>query len=101
MQSSNFQTGSSSIGSSHQLRRPCCGTQAELNVGSTERMISTGFGGLLIASGLLRGRGAADLRAARIELAQPGQPAARFCSAWCRDDYAARQAAAVTAGRRA
>jgi hypothetical protein len=31
------------------------------------------------------------LRAERIELARAGQRPIGFCSAWCRDEYAARQ----------
>ena len=34
----------------------CCSANATHNVGSTERMFSTGVGGMLVASGLLRGR---------------------------------------------
>jgi hypothetical protein len=34
------------------------------------------------------------LRAERIELARPGERPIGFCSRWCRDEYAARQAAA-------
>jgi len=38
------------------LAEQCCSGSATQNVGSTERMFSTGMGGMLIASGLLRGR---------------------------------------------
>ena len=34
----------------------CCNSECEQNVGSSERMLSTGLGGVLVASGLLRGR---------------------------------------------
>lgn len=38
------------------LAQQCCNSECEQNVGSTERLFSTGFGGVLVASGLLRGR---------------------------------------------
>ena len=49
--------GSTGLGESlRHLAQQCCSGTADLNVGSTERIFSTGMGGMLIASGLLRGR---------------------------------------------
>lgn len=41
---------------SSRLAGQCCSANAPQNVGSTERMFSTGIGGMLVASGILRGR---------------------------------------------
>lgn len=41
---------------SQQWRGAACSRHAEANVGSSERVFSTAFGGVLVASGLLRGR---------------------------------------------